>query len=291
MDHIPPFGADPETPYVDDDEALEIDGSIPPAKFFNDILAELLAVLTAAGIEPDSEDLTQIAQAIQALIIEGGRVVKATEVTFADGVGDGEAVLWDAAESEYAKALADGTTANQGIGFADVTNSEVIFFGLTRTGLFSGLTPGARQYLSGDTAGAITETPPDDRVRMGIAISATQMFVDVDTGDAPVESVTEADYGTLADSETLTFDVGPGYLGKAAITDTPSATVTIAPDATNLGDQRVLLTNGSGGGYALDVAAWDDVKGSFDGAAGVMHSLVGQHHDGFTMLEIKRVST
>lgn len=183
MDFIPPFNEGPGTPYVDDDEALEIDGSIPPAKFFNDIQAELLAVLAAAGIDPDAEDLTQLAQAIQKMIREGGGW-KDTNPTFGAGVADGAPVRWDAGASEYVKALADGTAANHAVGIADVTYGEVIFFGKTRAGLFAGLTPGARQYLSGDTAGEMVEAAPDDPVRLGIALSATQMFVDVDTGEA-----------------------------------------------------------------------------------------------------------
>ena len=65
MDYISPYGADPGDPYVDDNEALEVDGSIPPAQFFNDVQAELLNLLAAAGIVPAAGDLTQVAQAIQ----------------------------------------------------------------------------------------------------------------------------------------------------------------------------------------------------------------------------------
>lgn len=185
MDYISPYGANPGDPYVDDNEALEVDGSIPPAQFFNDLQAEVLNLLTAAGIVPAAGDLTQVAQAIQKMIIAGGKTVKDTDAAFEATVADGNPVRWDAVAGEYVKALADGTAANHAVGFADVTNAEVIFFGMTRVGLFAGLTPGARQYLSGAVAGEMVEVAPDDPVRLGIAVSATQMFVDVDTGDAP----------------------------------------------------------------------------------------------------------
>ena len=188
MDYISPYGAAPGDPYVDDNEALEIDGSIPPAQFFNDAQAELLNVITGAGLVPSSADLTQLRQAIQNMIIAGGKTVKITGAVFEGTVADGNPVRWDAGAGEYVKALADGTAANRAVGFADVTNAEVIYFGLTRADLFAGLTPGAREYLSGAVAGAMVEVAPADAVRLGIALSATQMFVDVDTGQAVAQN-------------------------------------------------------------------------------------------------------
>ena len=77
------------------------------------------------------------------------------------------------------------------VGFADVTNSLVEAFG--RSGLFSGLTAGARHYLSGTTAGAITVTAPLNKVFIGIAKSATTIFVDIDPDNSidpiPIGSV------------------------------------------------------------------------------------------------------
>ncbi|WP_430254241.1 hypothetical protein [Neorhizobium sp. DAR64872/K0K18] len=66
MDYIPPYGStDPDAPYVDRSTATAVRGSPLAAAFFNDIQAELLAVIVAAGLEPSETDLAQIAQAIQ----------------------------------------------------------------------------------------------------------------------------------------------------------------------------------------------------------------------------------
>jgi microcystin-dependent protein len=76
------------------------------------------------------------------------------------------------------------------VGVADVTNSKVYAFG-DAVGLFGGLTPGARYYLSGTVAGALTATAPSSNiVLVGIAKTATEMFVDIDNsvlGQAPGE--------------------------------------------------------------------------------------------------------
>lgn len=58
----------PAAPYLDLDAARGVDGSIPPAKFFNNLQAELLNVITYAGITPSDVVLDQLLQAILALI-------------------------------------------------------------------------------------------------------------------------------------------------------------------------------------------------------------------------------
>jgi hypothetical protein len=71
MDYIPPINGDqgdPDRPYVNGDPATGTEGSIPPADVFNHVQAEILAVLAAGGITPDAGDLTQLDQAIDALI-------------------------------------------------------------------------------------------------------------------------------------------------------------------------------------------------------------------------------
>jgi hypothetical protein len=66
MDYIPPYGStDPDARYVDRSTATAVRGSPLAAAFFNDIQAELLAVIVAAGLEPSENNLNQIAQAIQ----------------------------------------------------------------------------------------------------------------------------------------------------------------------------------------------------------------------------------
>jgi hypothetical protein len=70
MKFIQPYDqpSNPTAPYVDLNEAMGVDGSVPPAKFFNNLQAEVLAVITAAGLTPSDGDLTQLLQAIIALM-------------------------------------------------------------------------------------------------------------------------------------------------------------------------------------------------------------------------------
>lgn len=70
MKYIQPYDqpSTPNAPYLDLDAAHGVDGSIPPAKFFNNLQAEILAVIQHAGITPSDTDLTQLREAILALI-------------------------------------------------------------------------------------------------------------------------------------------------------------------------------------------------------------------------------
>lgn len=80
------------------------------------------------------------------------------------------------------KADASGGLGKQVHGFvlAAVTSGQnaTVYFEGTITGL-SSLTPGAAQFLSGGSAGAVTATPPSTAThivqRVGTAISATEM--------------------------------------------------------------------------------------------------------------------
>lgn len=63
MKWIPPFGAESENERYRNAEPT-IAGSNPSAKFFNDVLDELLAVITAADMVPDGTVTDQIATAI-----------------------------------------------------------------------------------------------------------------------------------------------------------------------------------------------------------------------------------
>jgi len=70
MKYVQPFDqpSNPTAAYVDLNAATGTDGSIPPAKFFNDMQAEILNVITNAGLTPNAADLTQLRQAILAMI-------------------------------------------------------------------------------------------------------------------------------------------------------------------------------------------------------------------------------
>lgn len=70
MKYVQPFDqpSNPTAAYVDLNAATGTDGSVPPAKFFNDTQAEILSVITGAGLTPNAADMTQLRQAILAMI-------------------------------------------------------------------------------------------------------------------------------------------------------------------------------------------------------------------------------
>lgn len=189
MDYVAPIGGDPGDPYVDANPGTGQEGSPVSAAAIEHPMREIVAAIEAAGLTPDGEDLTQLTQAIEALIVAGlpsiaENRVFLSEQTFEGTVADGNPVRWDAGNSRWKKAQAGTADRNAG-GFADVTGGEVTIYGEHDVGL-SGLTPGAPQYLSDATPGALTETAPDgDRIRMGVAKSATVVFVDIDQLGAP----------------------------------------------------------------------------------------------------------
>lgn len=153
--------------------------TLPGAFWYHSIGEELRAVIAAGGLTPDTASLTQLRDAILALIGGTSKAIVLDAQTFSGGVANGNAVRWNAAGPYWVKAVADGTTNDLSVGFADVTNSKVYMFGLA-AGLFAGLTPGARYYLDAATAGQITTVKPADAVYVGIARSATDLFADFD---------------------------------------------------------------------------------------------------------------
>lgn len=171
--------ASPSSGYpTDGNTSTPTPATIPGARWFHQVGEEIRAVIAAAGLTPDSAVLTQLRDAIQAMIVGAQKAVIINGVTFEASVADGEAVRWDSGNSRFDEAIADGTANNRAVGIADVTNSRVYLYG--ECPLFAGLTPGARYYLDASTAGAITATAPSDAVQIGIAKSATVLWVDVD---------------------------------------------------------------------------------------------------------------
>lgn len=69
MEYAQPYGAtDPDAPYVDGDPSTGVAGSAVPAKAIEPPMRELVNLIEEAGITPDAEDLTQVAQAVLDLI-------------------------------------------------------------------------------------------------------------------------------------------------------------------------------------------------------------------------------
>lgn len=146
--------------------------------WLNDVQGNICDVVEAAGIALVKGDYTQLRQAIQAMLIASQKAVVINNATFEASVSNGEVVRWDSGNSRFDEAVADGTANNRAVGVADVTNSKVYLYG--ECPLFSGLTPGSRYYLDGATAGGINTAAPTDKVSVGIAKSATTLWVDID---------------------------------------------------------------------------------------------------------------
>jgi hypothetical protein len=232
-----PTGGDPQT---------ATPATKPGAHWFYKVGESLRNIITNAGLTPDDGDLNLLQKAIVKLVSATNHVVRLEDVTFGPSVSDGDAVYWDTANSRYDRAIADGTDKQKMVGFADVTNSLVEAFG--RSALFSGLTAGTKYYLSGSTAGAITATAPSEKVVVGLAKSATVMFVDIDpiagtpvqdqstwnTGTDTTESLISPDkldekIKTLAIGEGQTWQDVTGSRGPSTIyTNSTSRSILVA---------------------------------------------------------------
>lgn len=81
MKYVPPLNGDTTNAnrsYVNADVNTATPGSIPKAEVFEHPMREILNVITAAGLVPDQNDLTQLFQAIS-LIIAGSGIPDASE--------------------------------------------------------------------------------------------------------------------------------------------------------------------------------------------------------------------
>jgi hypothetical protein len=110
---------------------------------------------------------------------------------FEASVTDGEAVYWDVTNSRFDEAVADGTTKQNVIGIADVTNGRVFVYGLAPG--FSGLTGNTMYYLSGVTPGALTAVVPTSNiVRVGTAKDADELYLNIGSTVLPAATETVA---------------------------------------------------------------------------------------------------
>lgn len=108
------------------------------------------------------------------------------DAVFEASVANGEAVYWDSANNWFDEAVADGTTKQNMIGFADVTNGRVFVAGLY-AGQLAGLAGNTAYYLSTVTPGALTSVVSP--VAVGVAKSATDMYVEITKLPAASETV------------------------------------------------------------------------------------------------------
>ncbi len=216
------------------------------AAWFNAAQEELCNLVEGAGIVLSGPDRTQVRQAVQKMIVDAQKLLVIPNVTFEASVADAEVVRWDSANNRFDEAVADGTVNQQGIGIADVTNGNVYVYGETPP-IFSGLTPGAEYYLSDVTPGGLTAVKPANPVKVGVAKSATVLWVDV---DAPSLQVMPAAAGVGRDIGALAFEATGCTITAAQLNLTDPAGNVLRASAVNVAP--VLTVAGANG---LDTGA------------------------------------
>lgn len=111
MKYNAPIGAaDPNDPYSDGSPGAGIEGSPVPAAALEHPMREIVKVITEAGIVPDADDLTQLYQAIQALIANNVAPDATTMVKGIVELADGGEALGgsDSTRAVTSAALASG---------------------------------------------------------------------------------------------------------------------------------------------------------------------------------------
>lgn len=256
--------ASPSSGYpTDGNPSTPTPATIPGARWFHQVGEEIRAVIAAAGLTPDSTVLTQLRDAIQAMIVGAQKAVIINGVTFEASVADGEAVRWDSGNTRFDEAIADGTANNRAVGIADVTNSRVYLYG--ECPLFSGLTPGSRYYLDASTAGALTATAPADVVTIGIAKSATTLWVDVDHAAASTLQHGQC-YLEKSGSDLLLKPVnGNKLIINGAQVTIPSAGITLAATSLTPGTTYYIYAYMNGGTMTLEASATGHSTNAADG--------------------------
>lgn len=68
MEYVPPIGGAEDAPFVNASPETGIPGSTVPAEALEHPMREIVHCIAAAGLTPDGEDLTQLEQAIAAMI-------------------------------------------------------------------------------------------------------------------------------------------------------------------------------------------------------------------------------
>ena len=138
----------------------------------------VIRIATSAEVTAGTSNTTAVTpQTLTAAITSVKPGISATLLQLAT-VSQNDVVRYSA--TGYAKAIADSTVNDLAIGIADVTNLLIQSTGVISG--FTGLTPYANYFLSDTIAGAITTVAPSDSVRVGIAKSATELFIDIDPG-------------------------------------------------------------------------------------------------------------
>lgn len=128
-------------------------------------------------------------------------------ITFDGAVVNGNMVYFDSISSTFKQAVANGTIAQNAIGFADLTYGRIIATG--EMTLLSGLTPGHVYYLSTTTPGAITTTVPTQNIiQVGTAYTSTIFLTSIVSTTQVIPNICASMYASAAQ----TFSAGGGVV-------------------------------------------------------------------------------
>lgn len=252
--------------------------TVPGYEWYNNVQEELLAVIEGSGLVASDTDRTQLRQAIQAMVTGAQKAVVINAATFEASVATGEVVRWDSVNGVFDEAIADGTANNRAVGIADLTNGKVYIYG--ECPLFSGLTPGARYYLDATTPGALTVSAPADGVAIGIAKSATVLWVDIDS--PPVVTTTPGKNALINGG----FDVWQRGSGS---TSCPAGARTFLADRWYVNPAGAAITQQLSASVPAGALARYSLQ--LDGAASVTTVLAGQRIEAAAIPSVKRAVT
>ena len=136
----------------------------------------------------------------------------------------------------FLKATAGTAPGNLAVGFVDVANLTLVTSGIL--GGFTGLVQDSAYFLSSSVAGGITSVSPADSIRVGTAVSTTQLLVRISSGSSGgggvTRTVTQAAHGFVVGS--WLYHNGTTFLPARADVDTTSdvvGVVTAVTDANN----------------------------------------------------------
>jgi microcystin-dependent protein len=203
--YTPPVGGGEGDPYVDPNPALGTDGSGVPAAAIEDPQREIEEVISSAGLTPSVGDLTQLRQAVEALIAAG---VAAASATLAG------TIRWSASASPGPNELLCNGAAVSRATYAD---------------LFAAI---GTTYGAGD--GSTTFNLPEARGRVPVAAGA---------GPGLTSRALGASFG--AETHTLTLSEGPNHQHTIPFRDDSGGGATFAGPANSSGPTVQTQTSGS----------------------------------------------
>lgn len=200
---IPNTRADINGEFTDGNVAGGVPPTILPAEWFNTLQRELINVLTAAGIQPDSEKFDQVAKAVSKLIADSGSLKTV---------------------NNFSEIKAAGTTAlanalsNLGLGTAAKLNANIA----GGVALFSNALNVANDLIEIKNKGEVAKI--NTRINIGCGSAAAR---DVGTGAGQIPDMSAWSFVKNADNSKWTLTLPNGFLLQKCTVVTPSPSATI----------------------------------------------------------------